>query len=86
MPRIPNTDIQRLKEEIAVQRLVESSGIELKKTGKDLAGHCPFHADETASLIVTPAKNLWHCFARAGELGRGRSGTHHGQRSVAGSG
>ena len=23
---------------------------------------CPFHADDTASLVVTPAKNLWHCF------------------------
>jgi hypothetical protein len=45
-----------------VQRLVEGAGVELKKTGKDLAGRCPFHADETASLIVTPAKNLWHCF------------------------
>ena len=62
MARIPDTDIQRLKDEVAVQRLIESAGITLKKTGKDLAGRCPFHADDTASLIVTPAKNLWHCF------------------------
>ncbi len=25
-------------------------------------GRCPFHEDDTASLVVTPAKNLWHCF------------------------
>ncbi|MFM7461121.1 MAG: CHC2 zinc finger domain-containing protein, partial [Burkholderiales bacterium] len=25
-------------------------------------GRCPFHADDTESLVVTPAKNLWHCF------------------------
>lgn len=62
MPRIPDSDLQRLKEEVAVQRLVEAAGVELKKMGKDLAGRCPFHADDTASLIVTPAKNLWHCF------------------------
>jgi DNA primase len=62
MPRIPQNDIERLKEEVSVARLVEASGIELKKTGKDLAGRCPFHEDDTASLIVTPAKNLWHCF------------------------
>jgi DNA primase catalytic core len=62
MARIPDTEVQRLKDEIAVQRLIESAGVALKKVGKDLAGQCPFHDDETASLIVTPAKNLWHCF------------------------
>ena len=62
MARIPDEQIQRLKEEVAVQRLVEAAGVELKKMGKDLSGKCPFHADDTASLIVTPAKNLWHCF------------------------
>jgi DNA primase len=30
--------------------------------GKDLLGRCPFHEDDSASLVVTPAKNLWHCF------------------------
>ena len=24
-------------------------------------GRCPFHEDKTPSLVVTPAKNLWHC-------------------------
>ena len=62
MPRIADRELKRLKEEIAVERLVESSGIELKKAGKDLSGKCPFHEDDTASLVVTPLKNLWHCF------------------------
>lgn len=62
MARIPDTEVQRLKDEIAVQRLVEAAGVVLKRTGKDLAGRCPFHDDATASLIVTPVKNLWHCF------------------------
>lgn len=62
MPRIPDSELQRLKDEVSVQRLVESSGVELKRVGKDWAGRCPLHADDTASLIVTPAKNLWHCF------------------------
>lgn len=62
MARIPDADLERLKDEIAVQRLVETSGVVLKKSGKDFTGICPFHADETASLVVTPAKNLWHCF------------------------
>ena len=62
MARIPEADIERLKNEVSVERLVEASGIELKRGGKDLLGRCPFHEDDTASLVVTPAKNLWHCF------------------------
>ena len=42
MPRTPDQEVQRLKDEIAVQRLVEAAGIELKRVGKDLAGRCPF--------------------------------------------
>ena len=34
----------------------------MKRAGKDFVGRCPFHEDDTASLVVTPAKNLWHCF------------------------
>lgn len=62
MPRIPESEIERLKNEVSVERLVEVSGVALKKAGKDLLGCCPFHEDDTASLVVTPAKNLWHCF------------------------
>jgi len=62
MARIPEAEIERLKAEVSVERLVESSGIVLKKSGKDLLGCCPFHEDDTASLVVTPGKNLWHCF------------------------
>jgi DNA primase catalytic core len=62
MARIPEEEIERLKSEVSVERLVEASGIELKRAGKDWLGRCPFHEDDTASLVVTPGKNLWHCF------------------------
>jgi DNA primase len=35
-------------------------GMALQKQGKDHAGLCPFHADETPSLEVSAEKNLWH--------------------------
>lgn len=38
MARIPETELQRLKEEVSVQRLVEASGVALKKAGKDFLG------------------------------------------------
>jgi DNA primase catalytic core len=62
MARIPDVELERLKAEVSVERLVEAAGIELTKNGKDRIGRCPFHADGEASLIVTPAKNLFHCF------------------------
>lgn len=62
MARIPESEIERLKNEISVERLIESAGIELAKAGKDKIGTCPFHVDESPSLVVTPSKNLWHCF------------------------
>ena len=62
MARIPEAEIERLKNEVSVERLIESAGIVLAKAGKDKIGKCPFHQDDTASLVVTPAKNLWHCF------------------------
>ena len=63
MARIPETEIEQLKKDVSVERLIESTGIVLKKAGKDQIGLCPFHDDSEPSLIVTPVKNLWHCFS-----------------------
>ena len=62
MARIPEAEIARLKSEVSVEHLIEAAGIELKQAGKDKLGRCPWHEDDSASLVVTPAKNLWHCF------------------------
>ena len=61
MARIPEYEIERLKKEISVQRLVEARGIKLVRQGANLVGKCPLHDDRTPSLIVTPKTNLWHC-------------------------
>lgn len=61
MARIPEHEIERLKADISVQRLVEARGIDLVRHGADWIGRCPFHDDKTPSLVVSPAKNLWHC-------------------------
>jgi DNA primase catalytic core len=61
MARIPEEEVERLKREVSVQRLAEARGIKLTRHGADLLGKCPFHNDRTPSLVITPAKNLWHC-------------------------
>jgi DNA primase catalytic core len=62
MARIPEAELERIKTDVSLVRLVEAAGIELKKQGKDYAACCPFHEDATASFVVTPSKNLFHCF------------------------
>jgi DNA primase len=70
MPRIPDVQIERLKAEVSLVRLIEGAGHVLVRQGKDLALCCPLHAgDDTPSCVVTPAKNVWHCFG----CGRGGS-------------
>jgi len=61
MARIPDTEIERLKQSIAIERLAEAKGIQLKRHGADLIGLCPFHDDHEPSLVISPDKNLWHC-------------------------
>jgi len=61
MARIAAGVIERLKSEIAVERMAEARGVVFERRGADLHGRCPFHEDKTPSLVVTPAKNLWHC-------------------------
>ena len=61
MARIPENEIERLKNEIALERLVEGMGIVLSRHGSDLLGLCPFHDDKEPSLVISPKKNLWHC-------------------------
>lgn len=62
MARIGSGEIERIKAEVSLVRLVEASGVALTKRGGDMVGCCPFHEDGTPSLVVTVAKNLWHCF------------------------
>jgi len=61
MARIPPDELDRLKREVAIAALAEARGVVLTPHGADLIGRCPFHDDHEPSLVITPAKNLWHC-------------------------
>lgn len=62
MTRVPDDELARLKKEVSLLRLAESSGLTLAKKGADYHGHCPFHEDKTPSLVISPKTNLYHCF------------------------
>ena len=54
-------DIERVKSTVDLVALVQSSGVTLKRQGRNWLGRCPFHADKTPSLVITPSKGLWNC-------------------------
>jgi DNA primase catalytic core len=63
MARIPDGELERLKGQVSLVRLIEVSGVKLTRQGKDWACRCPWHeSDDTPSCVITPATNLWHCF------------------------
>lgn len=70
MARIPEEEIPRLKKSVSLTHLCAKYGIGLKTQGKNLVGTCPFHDDKTPSFVITPTRNLWHCF---GACNRGGS-------------
>ena len=58
---IPQNFIQEL---IARADVVEIVGrhVQLKKTGANFSGLCPFHAEKSPSFTVSPTKQFYHCF------------------------
>ena len=41
---------------------VISGYVPLKSKGGNYTCACPFHHEKTPSLIISPAKQIWHCF------------------------
>lgn len=69
MARIPDDELERLKREVSLADLCRRRGIELKGQGENLTGLCPFHQETKPSFVITPVKNLWHCFGACNKGG-----------------
>ena len=56
-------DLPRLKRSVPVLDLARERGLDPKRHGNGTwKVNCPLHEDTEASLVITPGKNLWHCF------------------------
>jgi DNA primase len=57
-----NNDILRIQQANDIVDLV-AEHISLTKKGKEMVGLCPFHQDSRPSMNVSPAKQIFKCFA-----------------------
>ena len=53
--------IEEIKDRLNIVDVV-SSYISVKKSGANYKAVCPFHNDKTPSLMISSAKQIWHCF------------------------
>ncbi|MCA6939518.1 CHC2 zinc finger domain-containing protein [Pectobacterium versatile] len=62
MARIPESELQHLKAAVPLVEVVRSQGRQVFRRGKDWVVLCPFHQEKTPSCVISPEKNLYHCF------------------------
>jgi len=53
--------VDQIKQQLDLVAVL-SRYITLTPSGKNYKGRCPFHKDDTPSLVVSPERGLWHCF------------------------
>lgn len=57
---IEQSTIDQVRERVEIEQVV-SDYVVLRRQGKSLVGHCPFHDDKTPSFSVNPGQNLYYC-------------------------
>ncbi|MDP3987765.1 MAG: DNA primase [Candidatus Levybacteria bacterium] len=53
--------VSQIREKTDIVSLI-SEYLSLKKAGRNFRTNCPFHNENTPSFIISPERQIWHCF------------------------
>jgi DNA primase len=58
---IPDNVIDDIRERTDIVEVI-GGVLDLKRAGRNFKAHCPFHGEKTPSFMVSPDKQIYHCF------------------------
>jgi len=58
---ITKNSIENLKNSVDIVDIL-SGFIQIKKSGANFKACCPFHGEKTPSFVISPSKQIYHCF------------------------
>ncbi|NQT33222.1 MAG: DNA primase [Candidatus Omnitrophica bacterium] len=61
MGMIPQEIIDQILDRIDIVEVI-SGYIPVKKAGRNFKANCPFHDEKTPSFVISPDKQIYHCF------------------------